>query len=58
MYSLGIDLADLERKSEELLSSIDAKIEEVDAKLPELKVKEYLFQLAGFYRTEIGRAHV
>ncbi len=45
MYGLGIDLTDLERKSEELLSSMDAKIEEVDAKLPELKVREYMLQL-------------
>jgi proteasome assembly chaperone (PAC2) family protein len=46
MYGLDIDLSDLEKKSDELLSSMDAKIDEVDEKLPELHVREYLQRLA------------
>jgi proteasome assembly chaperone (PAC2) family protein len=46
MFGLRLDLSDLERKSNELLLSMDAKIEEVDAKLPQLNVKEYMDELA------------
>jgi hypothetical protein len=46
MFELGIDLSDLRRKSDELLASMDAKIDEVDTKLPELEVRAYLSRLA------------
>lgn len=46
MYGLGIDLTDLEKKSDELLKSMDAKIDQVDDQLPELQVREYLERLA------------
>lgn len=47
MFGLGIDLSNLERKSEELLASMDAKIEEIDSKLPQLNIKEYLARLTN-----------
>jgi proteasome assembly chaperone (PAC2) family protein len=50
MYGLDIDLTDLEDKSEELLASMDAKIDEVDEKLPELHVRDFLEQLAEDFR--------
>jgi len=40
-------LSDLERKSNELVSSMDAKIEELDGKLPQLDVREYLERLTS-----------
>jgi proteasome assembly chaperone (PAC2) family protein len=46
MYGLGIDLTDLEKKSDELLESMDAKIDQVDDQLPELQVRDYLARLA------------
>ena len=47
MFDLGIELSDLERKSNELVSSMDAKIEELDGKLPQLDVREYLERLTS-----------
>jgi hypothetical protein len=46
MFGLGIDLSELERQSDELLTSVDSKIDELDKKLPELNVREYLEQVA------------
>lgn len=46
MYGLAIDLSDLVEKSDELLLSMDAKIDEVDKKLPELEVRDYMQRLA------------
>lgn len=46
MFDLGIDLSDLERRSDELMSSMDAKINELERKMPQLKVREYLERLA------------
>jgi len=45
MFDLRIDLSDLERKSEELILSMEAKIEELNRKLPQLDIREYLEQL-------------
>lgn len=47
MFDLGIDLSELERQSEELLASMDAKIDELESKMPQLKVREYLQRLAS-----------
>lgn len=47
MFGLGIDLSELERQSDELLASVDAKIDELDKKLPELNVREYLEKVAN-----------
>jgi len=45
MFDLGIALADLERKSHELTAAIGAKIAELEIKMPQLEVREYLTQL-------------
>ncbi len=50
MFDLGIDLSDLERQSDELLSSMDSKIEELEGKMPQLKVREYLEELARNFK--------
>ncbi len=46
MFGLEIDLSDLEQQSEELYASMEAKIEDLESKMPQLKVREYLDQLA------------
>jgi proteasome assembly chaperone (PAC2) family protein len=47
MFDLGFDLSDLDAKSNELFLSMDAKIREVDKKLPELNVAEYMRKLSS-----------
>jgi predicted ATP-grasp superfamily ATP-dependent carboligase len=46
MFGLEIDLSDLEQQSEELYASMEAKIEDLESKMPQMKVREYLDQLA------------
>jgi predicted ATP-grasp superfamily ATP-dependent carboligase len=46
MFDLGIPLSDLERKSDELTSSMDAKIDELERAMPQLEVREYVRSLA------------
>jgi predicted ATP-grasp superfamily ATP-dependent carboligase len=46
MFKLGLDLSDLEKQSDELIASMDAKIDELARTMPQLKVKEYLAKLA------------
>lgn len=49
MFGLDMDLSDLEKRSEKLLASIDAKIEELEQTIPELKAREYVDRLSeGF----------
>ncbi len=45
MFDLGIDLSDLEQQSSELVSALDSKIEELERKLPQLKVREFMEEL-------------
>ncbi|MBN1218056.1 MAG: PAC2 family protein [Anaerolineae bacterium] len=45
MFRLGIDLSDLERQSEELLTSMEEKITELQREIPQLNVKEYIDKL-------------
>lgn len=45
MFGLGIDLSDLDRQSEELMASIDAKIAEMERALPQINVRSYLQKL-------------
>ncbi len=52
MFELGIDLSDLERQSGELISSMDAKIDELARKMPDLKVKEHVDKIGRDF-TEI-----
>lgn len=46
MFRLGLDLADLEAQSGDLMASMEAKIDELERKIPELNVREYMTQLA------------
>ncbi len=50
MFDLGIDLSTLERQSDELLLSMDSKIDELERKMPQLKVREYLEELAKNFK--------
>ncbi|MCA9958864.1 MAG: PAC2 family protein [Anaerolineales bacterium] len=45
MTGLGIDLADLQRRSDELIAALDDKIAEVEAEMPQLSVREYMENL-------------
>ncbi|CAN5707413.1 hypothetical protein BH10CHL1_BH10CHL1_32660 [soil metagenome] len=46
MFGMEIDLADLDQRSEELITSTDAKVADLDRSMPQLKVKEYLKRLS------------
>ncbi len=46
MFGLGIDLSDLDRQSEDLVASIDRKIEELERTMPQIDVRGYLDKLA------------
>jgi proteasome assembly chaperone (PAC2) family protein len=50
MFDLAIDLSDLQRQSDELISSMDSKIDELERKMPQLKVREYLEKLARDFK--------
>ncbi len=45
MLGLGLDLKELQEKSQEMVAAIDAKIEELIEELPELNIREYLDKL-------------
>ena len=47
MFGLGIDLSDLDRQSEDLVRSIDTKIEELERTMPEINVRDYLAKLTA-----------
>ncbi len=47
MFDLGIDLSDLDKRARELNSSMDAKIDELESKMPQLKVREYMDKLTS-----------
>lgn len=42
MFKLDMDLSDLERRSEELISTWDSKIEELEQEMPQLEVRDYM----------------
>jgi proteasome assembly chaperone (PAC2) family protein len=42
LCDLGLDLTDLERRSEQVLASMRAEIDELDRKMPQLRVRRYL----------------
>jgi proteasome assembly chaperone (PAC2) family protein len=42
MFGLGINLSGLDRQSEELISSIDAKLEELERTMPQFNVRSYM----------------
>jgi len=47
MADLGIDLSELKRRSEELTTSMDAKIGELDRRMPHLKIKDHMRRMAA-----------
>ncbi len=46
MFGLRLDLSDLERQSDELIASMSAEIDELEKKVPQLSIREYLDKLA------------
>jgi proteasome assembly chaperone (PAC2) family protein len=42
MFDLDLDLSDLQRRSEELISEWDSKIDELEKRMPRLGVREYM----------------
>jgi proteasome assembly chaperone (PAC2) family protein len=46
MFGLDIDLSDLEEQTDELILLMDTKVEELDRKMPELQVREYIDSLS------------
>jgi proteasome assembly chaperone (PAC2) family protein len=46
MFGLPIDLSDLEQRSEELETAMDAKMVELEREMPQLHVRDYLNQVA------------
>jgi predicted ATP-grasp superfamily ATP-dependent carboligase len=47
MFNLRLDLADLARRSDELLAAMEAKIDALDQKLPQLNIRTYLEELSS-----------
>jgi proteasome assembly chaperone (PAC2) family protein len=47
MFGLGIDLSELKRRSDNLISSMTSELNELDKNMPQLQVKEYLEELAS-----------
>ncbi len=47
MFNLGIDLSDLAEQSDELQSSMDAKIDALDEQMPQLNIKAYVAELTS-----------
>jgi proteasome assembly chaperone (PAC2) family protein len=45
MFDLRIDLSDLEKQSDELISAMDSKVDELERTMPQLKVREYIEKL-------------
>lgn len=50
MFGLDLDLSDLDRQSEALVASMHEKLEELEMKMPQLNVREYLTMLTNEYR--------
>jgi predicted ATP-grasp superfamily ATP-dependent carboligase len=46
MFKLGIDLSGLEKQSDELIASMNAKLDELESEMPQLKIREYLEKVA------------
>ena len=47
MFKLGLDLSDLERRSNELTASIALKINEIDGRLPQLGIHEFMARVGA-----------
>ncbi len=47
MFNLGLDLSDLDRQSEALVASMDKKLLDLEAQMPQLQLREYLSELTS-----------
>ncbi|MEZ4622068.1 MAG: hypothetical protein R2867_42080 [Caldilineaceae bacterium] len=47
MFKLGLDLSDLDRQSEALVASMDEKLRDLEAKMPQLQLRQYLAELTN-----------
>jgi proteasome assembly chaperone (PAC2) family protein len=45
IFSLGLDLKELEQESQQMIEAVDAKIEELIEELPQLNIRDYLDKL-------------
>jgi proteasome assembly chaperone (PAC2) family protein len=45
MFDLGFDLSDLARQSDDVVSSMETKLDELKRKMPQLRLSEYMDQL-------------
>lgn len=52
MFQLGIDLSDLDRRSNELTQSMHDKIDELDRKAPKAGIREFIATIAGDFSEE------
>jgi proteasome assembly chaperone (PAC2) family protein len=50
MFGLGIDLSDLDRQSEDLISSIDSKIADLERTAPQINVRGYMAKLTSNFQ--------
>jgi len=50
MFNLGIDLSDLDRQSEALVSSMEQKLVDLETKMPQLQLRQYLSELTGDFK--------
>jgi proteasome assembly chaperone (PAC2) family protein len=47
MFNLPLDLSDLDRQSEALVASMDEKLADLEAKMPQLHLRQYLHELTS-----------
>lgn len=47
MFSLGLDLSDLDRQSEALVTSMDEKLVDLETKMPQLQLRQFLAELTS-----------
>lgn len=50
MFTLGLDLSDLHIQSDNLAASMDEELEELERKVPQLNVKEYMAQIEADFQ--------
>ena len=50
MLKLGVDLSDLEQKSQQLIEQIESKVEEIESAAPQVGVRDYLMHLSDEFR--------
>jgi proteasome assembly chaperone (PAC2) family protein len=50
MFDLGLDLTGLQQQGHQLITSIDAKIEELEKNIPQVNVREYIRELSRNFK--------